>query len=131
MVQLSYLGVTAPRKDMEVYDSFISRTRDALKNQDADPNAALSDTLIKVMYNNHPRAIRFKAEMLDQVSYDRILQMYKERFANCSDFTFVFVGNVQPDTVQGLIEQYIATLPGTGKAEKPKDLKMNSFKGVS
>lgn len=129
MVQLSYLAVTAPRKDMEVYESFISRTRDALKNQDADPKAALSDTLIKVMYNNHPRSMRFKAEMLDQVNYDRILQMYKERFANCSDFTFVFVGNVQPDTVQSLIEQYIATLPGTGKAEKPKDLKMKSFKG--
>ncbi|MDD4822174.1 MAG: insulinase family protein [Bacteroidales bacterium] len=129
MVQLSYLGVTAPRKDMEVYDSFISRTRDALKNQDADPQAALSDTLIKVMYNNHPRSMRFKAEMLDQVNYDRILQMYKERFANCSDFTFVFVGNIQPDSVQGLIEQYIATLPGTGKTEKPKDLKMKPFKG--
>ena len=30
----------------------------------------------------------------DQIDYDRILEMYKDRYKDASDFTFYLVGNV-------------------------------------
>ena len=35
-------------------------------------------------------------ELLDRVSLDKALEVYKARFANPADFTFVFVGNIDP-----------------------------------
>ena len=36
-------------------------------------------------------------EMLEKVSLDKALEVYKARFANPADFTFFFVGNVDPN----------------------------------
>jgi zinc protease len=41
--------------------------------------------------------------------------MYNQLFETAQGFTFVMVGNLDPDTLKPLIEQYIASLP----AEKP------------
>ena len=61
---------------------------------------------------------------VDQINYDRILQMYADRFADASDFTFLFVGNINEDTIRTLSEQYLATLPVVKRDDKPVDVNM-------
>lgn len=39
-----------------------------------------------------------KADMLDKIDYNKVMEFYKNRFADASDFTFILVGNV--DTKQ-------------------------------
>ena len=46
------------------------------------------------------------------------MEMYKERFADTSDFIFTFVGNIDTDSIRPFVEQYLATLPVKGRAEK-------------
>ena len=50
--------------------------------------------------------------------YKRMLQLYKESVADPSDYTFLFTGNVDVETIKPLLEQYIATLALS--AEQPK-----------
>lgn len=94
MLQLTYLRFTAPRMDQEAFTSFITRNKAALANQEADPMAAFSDSINVALYNRHPRALSMKADMLDKIDYNKVMELYKNRFADASDFTFILVGNV-------------------------------------
>lgn len=129
LLQLNYLSFTAPRFDKDAYDALMKRTKVALENGEVNPMTALRDSLNKALYGNHPRAQRLKADMLDKVSYERIQQIYKERYANAGDFTFFFVGNVEIDSLKPLVEKYIASLPSKGKKEKYADTKQLIFPG--
>jgi zinc protease len=129
MMQLTYLTVTAPRVDNEAFQSYISRKKSMLESMEAEPMVAFGDTVTTALFGNHPRAQRLTAGMVDKVSYSRIMEIYKERFANIGDFTFTFVGNIDINTLKPLVEQYIASLPGSAKKESPRDVKMNMRQG--
>ena len=129
MLQLVYLNFTSPRRDDEAFTSAIERSRNALKNQDLNPQTALQDSVISVVYNNNVRAKRFKEEDLDRINYDRLLEMYKERFANAGDFEYYLVGDVNADSVAPLLAKYLGALPAKGKKEKYKMIDQRMTKG--
>ena len=64
MMQLTYLTFTAPRKDMEAFESYKNRTKAELESAQANPLSSINDTLQKAMYNNHPRMVIMKPEMV-------------------------------------------------------------------
>ena len=124
MMQLTYLTFTAPRKDMEAFESYKNRTKAELESAQANPLSSINDTLQKAMYNNHPRVVIMKPEMVDQIDYDRILEMYNDRFKDASDFTFYFVGNIDLETAKPLIAEYLGELPAINRKVTFKDTKM-------
>jgi len=130
LLQLVYLSFTAPRMDEAAFESFKTRTKASLANQEANPMTALSDTLQNEMYGNHPMAMRVKAEMIDQLDYNRIMDMYKDRFKEAGDFTFLFVGNINVEEAKPLIETYLGGLPTINRKENFKDIKMDFRKGA-
>jgi len=130
LLQLVYLSFTAPRMDEAAFESFKTRTKASLANQEADPMTALSDTLQNEMYGNHPMAMRVKAEMIDQLDYNRIMDMYKDRFKEAGDFTFLLVGNINVEEAKPLIETYLGGLPTINRKENFKDIKMDFRKGA-
>lgn len=130
MMQLAYLTFTAPRKDDEAFASFKNRNKAALLNQEMNPQVAFSDSINKALRMNHPRSIRLKADMIDRMDYDKILAMYRDRYKDASDFTFIFVGNVDVDKMKPVIAQYLGTLPAIHRKESFKDNKMDYRKGV-
>ena len=130
LMQLVYLSFTAPRMDNDAFQSFKQRVKASLANQEADPMTALSDTLQKEMYGNHPMAIRLTSEMIDHIDYDRIMEMYKDRFKEAGDFTFLFVGNINLDEAKPLIETYLGGLPTINRKETFQDIKMDVQKGA-
>ena len=129
MLQLVYLNFTSPRRDDEAFTSALERSRNALKNQDLNPQTALQDSVISVVYNNNVRAKRFKEEDLDRINYDRLLEMYKERFANAGDFEYYLVGDVNADSVAPLLAKYLGALPAKGKKENYKMIDQRMTKG--
>ena len=118
LFELVYLNFTAPRMDEEAYTSFEGRMIAQLKNLQLNPMVAFNDTLTEAIYKNNPRAARITADDFRNISYPRIMEMYKERFADASDFVFTFVGNIEMDSIRPYIEQYLATLPAKGRVEK-------------
>ncbi len=131
MMQLTYLTFTSPRKDNEAFESYKNRLKAQLQNSDANPMTAFSDTVTQVLYTagDHPRAIKLKESMVDQIDYDRILEMYKDRYKDASDFTFFLVGKRKPRTMKPMIAKYLGALPSINRKETFKDNKMYIRKG--
>ena len=129
MLQLAYLCFTSPRRDDEVFQSTMARLRDALKNQNLNPQTALQDSMVSVMYNNNVRAKRIQIEDVEKISYDRILDIYKERFANAADFEFYLVGDLNVDSVAPMLAKYLGALPVSKKMEKYKVIDRKLTKG--
>lgn len=130
MMQLTYLSFTAPRKDMDAFASLKSRIKAQLESAESNPLSSINDTIQKMMYGYHPRYFSMKPEMVDQINYDRIIEMYKDRFADASDFRFFLVGNVDIEKVKPLIEQYLGALPSIGRKETFRDNHMDIAKGM-
>ena len=78
----------------------------------------------------HPRIIRIKADMVDQMDYDKILSMYQDRFKDASDFTFIFVGNVDVEKMKPVIAEYLGALPAVNRKETFKDNKIEMRQGI-
>lgn len=129
LLQLTYLCFTAPHRDDDAFQSTMARLRDALKNQDLNPKTALSDSVASVLYNNNVRAKRIRTEDVDKITYDRVLEIYKERFANAADFDFYFVGDLNADSVAPLLAKYLGALPVSKKMEKYKVIDQRLTKG--
>lgn len=129
LMQLVYLSFTALRMDQDAFESYKNRTKAALANQEANPMIALTDTLQKAMYMDHPRSMRLKADMVDRIDYNKIMEMYKDRFKEAGDFTFLFVGNIDIEKAKPLIETYLGGLPTIQRTENFRDTKMDIRKG--
>jgi zinc protease len=138
MFELLYLYFTQPRLDTMAVSSWMVRTKAYFANVLADPTAYYFDQLTRIVTQNHPRANRIpQPEMIDRINPARALDIYRERFANAADFTFILVGNFAIDSIKPLIEQYIASLPSFKDREKWNDLgirppvqaKENIYKG--
>lgn len=117
LMQLTYLYFTNIKKDEKSYTSLMSMLETMLKNQSISPENAFADSMQCTLHNHNPRFAMLKTDDLKKVSYDRILQIAKERTANAADFTFTFVGNFDEAALRPLIEQYIASLPADGSRE--------------
>lgn len=112
MLQLVYLHFTSPRADEDAFKSYMQRMETQLKNQEAEPMVAFSDSLNYILYGNNPMVERLKPEHLKKIDYTRIMEMYKQQFRNPGSFVFTFVGNIDEEKVRPIIEQYLASLPG-------------------
>lgn len=122
MFQLIYLRFTQPRADRELFNTMVSQTRAMLANQSAQPEYAFFVALNSAMTQDHFRARPMSPEMVDQMNLDKSLAFYKDRFADASDFTFVFVGSIDLPTIKPLIEKYIGSLPSTHRKETWRDV---------
>ncbi|MBQ8270193.1 MAG: insulinase family protein [Bacteroidaceae bacterium] len=129
MFKLLYLKFTAPRKDEAALEGFKTRMYGSLKDRDMNPMTAISDSVNKAMFNGHPRMEPLRAADVDSISYDRIMEIYNDRFGDAGDFTFVIVGNIESDKLQPLVEKYIGGLPANGRKEVPVDHNVNIRKG--
>ena len=128
MLQLVYLYFTNINKDQKSFDNLMQTTEVQLKNRLLQPENVFADSLTLTMGNHHPRVKPMTVDDLKKVSYDRILQMAKERTANAAAYTFTIIGNYDEQTIRPLIEQYLGSLPSQKKVEKGKFIDMD-FKG--
>ena len=117
MFQLIYLSFTSPRVDSVAFNSYKTRLYNSLKDRDINPNTAFGDSLKVALYNNHPRTKSIVAEDIDKIDYERIMEMYKDRTADASDYTFFIVGNVELESLKPLVEKYLGGLPSIGRNE--------------
>jgi zinc protease len=128
--QLIYLYFTAPRADTAAFLSYQTRVKALVANRGASPAAAFSDTLELILARHHPRAAPLTSATFDKMNLGESLDFYRARFGDASDFTFVFVGNIDTTAIKPLIERYIASLPATHRDERWRDLGMDYPRGV-
>jgi len=122
MFQLVYLTFTQPRADQEAFATYVRQLQATLANREAMPDAAFNDAVEAAVTQNHLRSRPLTLDQLPQLNLDKSLQFYKDRFADASDFTFIFVGNIDQNTFRPLVERYLASLPATNRRETARDV---------
>jgi zinc protease len=130
MFQLIYLTFTAPRADAAQFEALKARLRPMLANQQARPETAFRHAIVSALTQDHPRARPLTAASVDQMDLDRSMAFYKSRFADASDFTFVFVGSFDVPSMKPLVERYLASLPSIGRVEAAVDRGVHPPPGV-
>ena len=89
----------------------------------AIPGAYFSNEVNKIMSQNHPRSFGFPTmDELERVKMEDMQAIYKDRFADASDFTFTFIGNFDAEKIKPLIVKYLGNLPSIKRTEMWKDL---------
>lgn len=130
MFQLIYLKFTAPRLDTAAWLATKSAVENQLANKGVVPQAVFSDSIGAILGNHHFRARPVTTATFAEVKPERAIQIYKERFANAGDFTFLVVGAVNLDSLKPLVEKYLGALPSTGRTENWKDVGVDTPDGV-
>ena len=131
MLQLNYLYFTKIRRDESAYDGLISRIRNMIKPMRSNPQVIFQDTLSKIVSLNSPRVIYAPTDaQIDQINLDRSINIFRDRFADASDFTYIMAGNFKVDEVIPVLEKYIGGLPSIKRKETWKDVTPGFPKGL-
>ncbi len=130
LFQLIYLTFTEPRADAQVFATLQNQIREFLVNRSQSPETVFSDTLRRTMQRDTPRFRPMTVDEVPRMNLEESLKFYRDRFADASDFTFIFVGNLDPAAIEPLVKQYLASLPATHRVETWKDWRVPPPDGV-
>jgi len=131
MLQLTYLTFGEPRYDEQAYQTLMAMIRTQLKNKEKNPKAIFRDSLSLFSTGHSERTLILNEQMLERVDHEKALEIYRKRFANPADFTFVFVGQINPEDPQTkeLILQWLGGMKGKGRKERFVDWKVRQPEG--
>lgn len=130
MFQLIYLRFTQPRADATAFGVQATQVKTLLANQAAQPEYAFFEALTTARYQNHIRRRLPTPASVEEWNLDKSLAFYKDRFADASDFTFVFVGSFDLATMKPLVERYLGALPSIHRKEAWKDVGVRTPAGI-
>jgi len=132
MMQLLHLYFTAPRKDDDAFASLQNMYKAALANSASDPRVAFSDSVTRMINNRHPRTVVTNLKSIEKLNQDKALAIFKERFADPADFTFVLTGNVNPEdpAVKKAVLTYLGGLKSKNTKESFTDVKIRKPRGL-
>ncbi len=126
--QLLHLKLTQPVKDPTAFNAYLEGQRSRIAGQGNDPKFEFADSIFSNVFNYHPLgAERLTLPQIDQVNADLIIETYKDRMSDLSDLSVFIVGDFDTDTLRSLVSTYVASLPGGGRTEQPRDIGYRLF----
>jgi zinc protease len=131
MLQLLYLQFEHPRFEKESYETILGSMKNQLAYVKTDNNKAFSDTIQQVSSNYSPRSLMFGETYFNNLDFDKAVAVYKDRIQDASDFTFIFVGNIDLDKDLALIRKYIGNLSSTYRKESWVNHHIKPAKGAT
>ncbi|MFI5179849.1 MAG: M16 family metallopeptidase [Thermoanaerobaculia bacterium] len=129
MFQLAYLTFTAPRADEKAFAAWKTRMKAALENRLARPESVFGDRMQVTLSQGHFRRRPLSAALLDEIDLRKAEVIWRDRFADASQFTFVLVGTFKVDEIRPLVLRWLGGLPSRGRKETWKDIGVRLPKG--
>jgi zinc protease len=120
MLQLAHLYLAAPRRDSSAFRSLVNRMAADLRNRDARPETALSDSFQLILGRHSFRSRPMTEAVLSRVDLNKAFSFYQQRFG-AGGQTFVIVGSFDPDSIRPLVETYLGSLPAAAGKARWKD----------
>ena len=130
LFQLTYLQFVSPRLDSAAFLALQNQAAPFIANRGVSPEQVFGDTIQVTMSQGDFRSRPLTPAVFSELRPDKAFAFYKDRFADASDFTFVFVGNTDAAALRPLVERYLATLPGLNRKETFKPYGKPAPKGV-
>ncbi|GHV76410.1 zinc protease [Spirochaetia bacterium] len=110
LFELLYLYFTQPRIDQDAVASVLDEYRTELAQHDQDPEAVFFDERSRIIYSDNPWFRPMVLSDLEKVDADYALSLMRKAL-NPADYTFVFTGNIDMDSLRALVETYLASIP--------------------
>ncbi|WP_089779903.1 M16 family metallopeptidase [Chitinophaga sp. YR573] len=120
--ELIYAYFTSPRLDPDFFNASIAQARSNVVTRRSNPANVFIDTVNTLLYGNNIRKTAATVERINTINADRALAIYKERFADASDFVFTIVGSFTVEEMEPLLLKYLSVLPANGRKETARDL---------
>lgn len=120
--RLLYLRSTGVRPDSISFETYRANRRNVASNTHLNPTQAMGDTIHFNIYNRHPLAMHSSLADIDHIDMNKAIEIYRDRYADMSDFTFMVVGDFNTDSLEMCLTDYIAALPGANRKEKAKNI---------
>ena len=116
LFELIYSAFVQTNPDKQGCQVEIDKVKNYLATEDKNPQQVYGKLISKACYGGNPLFAQMSVESLEKIDLDKTYDIIKKSLANARDFTFIFTGNVDLETIRPLLEQYIATLPSAKKA---------------
>lgn len=118
MMQLLYMRFCEPRFDTLAHRILIDKNLIYVKQMANQPQTVMRDSFAQISTNYNPRTLLFNEDYINKITIDRVEEIYKDRIADASDFTFFIVGNIERDSAMNLTQRYIGNIPSLHRKEK-------------
>ncbi|WP_185154140.1 pitrilysin family protein [Fulvivirga sp. M361] len=122
LMKLIYLTFEAPRFDRESYETVVANMKLRLKNAATNPQKIMRDSILVTMSgDNLSRRPIQSLEFVDNIAFEKVEGIYRDRISNAGDFVFAFVGAIDEASFIPLVEKYIGAISDNGRREHWKD----------
>ena len=126
MFQMVYVYATNPRITEDGLQAYMKKQETIYQNLLSNPNNYFGDQVTRIRYQNHPRRGLPDVEDLEMIDLSEVGEIFGDRFADFSDFTFFFTGAFDPDQLAEMATTYLGNLPSTDREEMWKDVGANA-----
>lgn len=122
MLQMVHLYFVKPRFDEQSFQVLNSNISNYITRRSQDISEKMKDSLTVILYGkDNPKKPIFNQDYASKISFDKIKTVYKDRFADASDFDFFIIGDVKENVLKPLLEKYLASIPTKNIDENFKD----------
>lgn len=131
LLELTYLKMTSLRNDKELLKNNMNTIKAQIGFLANMPQIGFVDSFSAFVYNNDERAPLTipKTEDFDKVDLDRVIEIYNTEFASADGYEFVFVGNIDTETMLPLIAKYLGAIPVNHQTSEVVDNGLRTIKG--
>ena len=122
---MNYL-IYEPKVDKIIYENTISDLKESLNNRNNSPQIVYRDKIREIYSGKNNRKLPLSEKDLTLISPEKVLNIYKEKFSNFSEYNLIVVGSFNEEELEKNLKTYVASLPSK-KSETtitPLDLKI-------
>jgi zinc protease len=110
LFEMIYLSFTDTRIDAEAVRAMLDQYRTSLAQRNENPDTVFSDEISRTVYSGHPHFKPLELADLPRADMDKALA-FLHRGLNPADYTLVFTGNLETETMSEYVATYIASIP--------------------
>ena len=121
---MNYL-IYEPKVDKIIYENTISDLRESLNNRNNSPQIVYRDKIREIYSGKNNRKLPLSEKDLTLISPEKVLNIYKEKFSNFSEYNLIVVGSFTEEELEKNLKTYVASLPSENSKTiiTPLDLK--------
>lgn len=107
---MNYL-IYEPKVDKIIYENTISDLRESLNNRNNSPQIVYRDKIREIYSGKNNRKLPLSEKDLTLISPEKVLNIYKEKFSNFSEYNLIVVGSFNEEELEKNLKTYVASLP--------------------
>ncbi|MBR5580666.1 MAG: insulinase family protein [Treponema sp.] len=131
LMQLIHLQFTAADFTDTAWANLMNNATLQAQSYGSQPSDVFSHKIIQILYGDDIRKQPLTMNFLEKVHPTTAEEAFLQRFADASDFTFIFTGDFDQIEMLELAATYLATLPATNSQEKAIWREVDFPKGIN